>query len=121
MVRSVFHKKSLFLAGPAQPPIAVPPQPAPQLQLNGLEEAANRLVLLQTLVEQIHERAALLRERNGWNVGEDVLRASAHHALDEIEMRDDPDLVALNDLLGQQHESPSLLDPEIHPPLAHVI
>lgn len=86
------------VAPPAEPPHQMPPEPAaPPLHLIGLEEAAHRLVLLQTISEHVQERAAQLRQVHGWRVGADVLRDSAHNALEQIEMRD---LQALNDLLG---------------------
>jgi hypothetical protein len=42
------------------------PQPDNPLPLNGIKDAAERIVLYHDRTQQIEERAALLNQENGW-------------------------------------------------------
>jgi hypothetical protein len=100
--------------GPSLPPEPeIPedmPAPAQALPLIGLEDAALRLLLLQESFNHLQDRVVLLSGVFGWEVNDQIIRNSAHHALYTIEMNDETDLDTLTELSDRLTANPGLLD-----------
>lgn len=75
-----------------------------------MEDAATRLVLLQSIQDKIEDRVFGLSAVLDWPVGQEFLKETARYVLDDIGMADETHIPTLEELWVTLHQQPGILD-----------